>query len=465
MTPGRRAWLDAAPEALRHRLPALEDGPLGLPRFLKASDPDAREAVAAVRAALGAGTAAAMLRWYGSGAGPWSGYPAHESVAEVLLGIVGAEALIAAGAQSEDEAVLLGLARFLGRHGAAPRERGLAGEALRERLGALVERRCDEDARARFEAAMHPALRTRDGRPVGDAAFASTLGGAIVCGESLVVLDDDRVRRFDPGETRGEVLQVLPSAHAEIAADGGRAVIVTLVNEGEVRRVPIEGGDAEVIAQGQERPMSPAALDGRAAWLEQVRLPEHRTATRVRLEGREAPIHEHKEGAWDLLACGGALLWARHGGSLWSTLFGKNIHRADLLRWDPDTGRARVIDVLEGGDDGTSVPRLFTDGEVIAWTSGQRIGVIEPATGARRWVEVGAEIEGVRPLGADLLVAVAREHEGELVRLSPGGERRTLARWRRALWERERPAVIGDQVVWNAGEHLWAVPVSAGIGR
>ena len=156
--------------------------------------------------------------------------------------------------------------------------------------------------------------------------------------------------------------------------------------------------------------MSPVGFAGRAAWLEQQDLPGHRTATRVRLEGEDV-LAEHAGNAWDLLACDGALWWARHGGSLWSTLFGKNIHRADLLRWDPDTGRARVIDVLEGGDDGTSVPRLFTDGEVIAWTSGQRVGVIEPATGARRWVEVGAEIEGDAEEAHHLRRAIA-EHGG-----------------------------------------------------
>lgn len=350
------------------------------------------------------------------------------------------------------------LLRFLADHGVE----GPLREMLKVRE---AEERAAATRRERLKAApeaIRPIQPGLEGQRASDTAFAPTLGGVVACGEHLVVLDGDRLIRADPGETRGVVLQILPSASAELAADGGRAVIVAMVDRGEVWRVPVDGGAADVIARGQERPTSPTALDGRAAWLEQPWPTGYRTTTRVRLEGREEPIHEHKGGAWDLVVCGGSLLWARHGNPLWSVLHGKNIRRADLVRWDPGTGRAEVMAALEGGDDGSSVPRLFTDGDVIAWTSGQRIGVLEPVTDASRWVEVGAEIQCVRPLGADLLVAIAREDEGELIRLDPGGGRRMLARWNRAPVERERLAVIGDQAVWNAGERLWAVAISPG---
>lgn len=459
----RRAWIEAAPEVIRPRLPLLE-GEGFMPRFLRPEDPDAADALAATRAALGPGAAAALLGWFGAGAGPWSGFPAYEAVAEVLLQIVGAEELIAAGARSDDGAVLLGLARFLGRHDAAPRERALVDDALRERLAALVARRCDDDARARFAAAMTPQPpRTQEGRRAGDAAFARTLDQLITCGDRLVARAGDRVVRFDPGEPRGAVLRALPSPHAELAPDGAAAVIAALINEGEVWRVPLDGAPAELLASGQERPLSPAVLESRAAWLEQARLPEHRTRTRVRLAGRAEPLDEHAGDAWDLLSCAGALFWARHGGSLWSQLFGKNIHRADLLRWHPGAPRAEVIAVLEGGDDGTSLPRLSTDGERIAWTSGDRVGLLDPRTGARSWFEVDpdARLLAVRPLGPDLLAAIGRKHDGELLRLAPDGRRRVLARFRRALWERERLVVIGDRVAWNSGEHLWEVDLGA----
>jgi hypothetical protein len=122
-------------------------------------------------------------------------------------------------------------------------------------------------------------------------------------------------------------------------------------------------------------------------------------------------------------------------------------------------GRVEVIKVLEGGEDGVSFPRLFTDGERIAWTSGQKIGVMD---GARevRWFAVDAEILAVHPVGDGRCSWRSRvEQVGELLRIDAGGQR-VLARWRRALWERERLVVCEGRVVWNSGEHLWAVDLA-----
>lgn len=463
----RVAWLAATPAVLRPRLAALEGQGMMLPRFLRPGDADVGEAVAAVRAVYGDETAVVLLGWYGGPGGPWSGYPGYEQVAEVLLHGVPIAELIAAGG-CDEEGVLLGLARFLARHGRAPRERRMIDEGLRARLIALVAARGDADMQARLAAALQePGPRTREGVKIGDAALDTTLGQPVACGGAWAAIDGASVVRFEPGQTRGgatsdlasvgqtcgEVVVELPAGAAELAVVG-EELVVTVMSRGEVWRVPARGGSARVVAQGQARPMSPAGLAGRAAWLEQQALANHHTATRVRVEGEAEPVYEHKDGAWDLIACDGALWWARHGGSLWSTLFGKNIHRADLMRWRPETRRVEIIKVLEGGDDGVTFPRLFTDGRRIAWTSGRRIGVMDGA--GERWFAVDAEILAVQPYGEGVLVAVAKDQVGELVWLD-GGAGRVLARWGRAPWERERLAVGGGQVVWNAGESLWAV--------
>lgn len=460
----RKAWLARAPAVLRARLAGLEGGAGLLPRHLRASDADAREAVDALRAALAADAAGALLGWYGGPGGPWSGYPAYESVAEVLLSCVPVEELIAAG-DVDDPAVSLGLARYLARHGAPPRERGLVGEALRARLLARVDASGDDDMRARLAHALVSTARpANSGRRIGDAALATSLARPVACAGSWATLDGESLVRFDPGRTSGTTLATLPAGAAALAAVDGE-LVVTLGDPGEVWRVSILGGPPRVIARGQQHPTEAVGIGGRAAWLEQPRLPGHRTATRVRLEAVAAPLAEHRGNAWDLLACGGALWWARHGGSIVSSLFGKNVHRVDLLRWDPPSGRVEVVAELEGGDDGTSLPRLFSDGEWIAWTSGRRIGVMEPRTGARRWFEVDAEILAVHPRGDGVLVALARERRGELVHLHADEGPRLLAWWQRAPWERERIAVRGAEVVWNAGEHLWALELGGGPPR
>lgn len=452
----REAWLAAAPAAVRPRLPALEGAGQLLPRTPRATDTDVREAAEAVRAELGPRTAAALLAWYGGSGGPWSGYPSYESVAEALLGCVPIDASIAAG-DTDDSAVLLGLARWLSRHGAPPRERAHADGALRARLTAVVAARGDEDMQARLAAAIDVSRRpANDGRPIGDAAHAPTLSRPVACADAWAAIDGERVVRFERGHTRGTTRAELPTGSAALAAVG-HDLVVALFAAGEIWRVPIADGPPRVVARDQQCPGDPVGIDGLAAWLEQPRLANHRTRTRVRLEGDAAPLAEHDGNAWDLLVCAGALWWARHGGSIWSALFGKKIHRVDLMRVDLQTRRSQAVTVLEGGEDGTSVPRLFTDGARIAWTSGTRVGVLDPRSGDRRWFEPDAEVLAAHPRGDGLLVALARDRAGELVHLHPDGTREVLARWQRPPWERERLAVRGDEVAWNAGEHLWSV--------
>ncbi len=56
-----------------------------------------------------------MLRWFGSGVGTWSGYPAYENVPEALLVTLGTPPILdAIAGRALDAAALSGLARYFG---------------------------------------------------------------------------------------------------------------------------------------------------------------------------------------------------------------------------------------------------------------------------------------------------------------------------------------------------------------
>jgi hypothetical protein len=90
----------------------------------------------------------ALLKWYGSGAGPWSGYPGYENVAETLLLDYTTPVLNAIGCSKElDSAQLEGLARLLGGwtfHQRRPDDYALVSPALKARLLAHVRTGDDE---------------------------------------------------------------------------------------------------------------------------------------------------------------------------------------------------------------------------------------------------------------------------------------------------------------------------------
>ncbi len=79
----------------------------------------------------------ALLGWLGEGAGPWSGFPIYESVAEGLLTLSSTNAIVAAvEPAAATRAQLTGAARMLARRGGAGATLSLD---LRERLRSAVE--------------------------------------------------------------------------------------------------------------------------------------------------------------------------------------------------------------------------------------------------------------------------------------------------------------------------------------
>ena len=112
---GRQAlerWFAAMPKSLLPFREAMLE--LGQGNFRR--EPDAAQMSSALREEI-AGTSArirSLLGWYGSGAGPWSGYPAYEMAAEkMLLEYPTGEIVAAIGDSSADDTDIEGAARFL----------------------------------------------------------------------------------------------------------------------------------------------------------------------------------------------------------------------------------------------------------------------------------------------------------------------------------------------------------------
>jgi hypothetical protein len=98
-----------------------------------------------------------LLDLFGSGAGPWSGYPAYETLPAQLLLDLPLEVLLAAIGDAPDERRREGAARLFSSwdfHQRREPELAKLPEALRRRLLAHAESSADEDKRDRARAAL-----------------------------------------------------------------------------------------------------------------------------------------------------------------------------------------------------------------------------------------------------------------------------------------------------------------------
>ena len=100
----------------------------------------------------------ALLSWYGSGAGPWSGYPSHEAVAqELLFDFSTSEVIKAIQAGDVSEAQLEGASRFFADSNFGkqrPKDRARLPQYLRDRLLAHSLRSGDNDKVGRAKRAF-----------------------------------------------------------------------------------------------------------------------------------------------------------------------------------------------------------------------------------------------------------------------------------------------------------------------
>lgn len=147
----RQRWLDAMPPSLKPLWPTESlDGPSDtapLHRALVKAVPDEPDRIRA------------LLSWYGSGSGPWSGFPSYEVAAENLLLKYPTPAIVAAiegreltAAQTEGAARLFGGRGFFWR--ARPDDLRLLPQDLKQRLLAHSLKSSNEDNRRRAQRAF-----------------------------------------------------------------------------------------------------------------------------------------------------------------------------------------------------------------------------------------------------------------------------------------------------------------------
>ena len=161
-------WITAVSAPIRTRVAALIDADYFA--LQAPAHPEVVAYVAALRGALGADehVALALLRWYGSGVGRWSGFPVHETLPESMLEALGlARVLDAVMARPIDGDALSGLARYFAM--AKPRKKRCRefqrlSEESQQRLETHVRTHHGDSERASFEAIVRRARQAREQR-------------------------------------------------------------------------------------------------------------------------------------------------------------------------------------------------------------------------------------------------------------------------------------------------------------
>jgi hypothetical protein len=278
----RRIWIEAAPPCLEPFLASLEADEMGQP--LRPHAPAYDHAHARIEAAYTSPEerAFALLAWFSHGAGPWSGFPAYESAAEVLLDRLGTSVVLRALSRDpKNEVVLEGAARYLAscaRGSARKSELSPVPDTLWAHLTEIVSRSGIADNIAQLEHAAQVARAQRD-RDLGRAPIRSPSGivtvgisdlgpvhGLASDGRYLYTCDDVNVVRFDRASMAPVVLWKCPDRFVELCA-GPAGVYLAQLNQGAVARIPAAGGPALLLAERQSRPMMPVAAGFSVFWI------------------------------------------------------------------------------------------------------------------------------------------------------------------------------------------------------
>lgn len=478
-------WQSAAPAALRAQLVALGSGPMGLPRHEHDAAYD--EAVKALRAD-GAGDvalASELLAWVGSAdASPWSGYPAYEEVALVLLRRLAPADVLAAIAAADDEARLLGAARFIADHEVVSfRKRMVVAvplprfdEFARRLERATMEREGLEDARGRLRHARAIAAEVVERRSLRAAEVARERERELACvavsedgpfadlatdGERLIALDVYTV--VDVDVDTGELAPLHTYTGSPftdlVVADG--SVFALRIQEGRLERLG-RGEAPRVAAEGLPRPMRPVACGGAICMIsapfeeyqgkDGARSSRQRTSLlRVEPDGRATPVIPVERGVAALVADSSHLYFAS------TDLAGKGV----IERVHRDGGPARAVAPVKANGHALARPSLAPDGDHLLYADGAAVCRV-PVVGGRS--QAIATLSGpiaaltVVATGVVAVVGGASDEEWFVERIERhGGARRRVGALPRRPYHRLVLVTRRGQAYFVLGDRLYRV--------
>lgn len=284
----RRRWLQATPPCFAD-LGRWESR--GLPPL--ASYPAYDEPEAKLRASYATTEDAvrALLGWYGSGAGPWSGYPSYEDFPEKLLHRLGLDVAraVALSCADDDALVLRGAARLFSSWHLVAHQKSAVGdvpEALWKKMRPHVQAMHDADVTARFDHAVGIAAEIRNlraqgapkrsGKGLATVAVSEngTLSGLCSDGARLYAGEANDIVAFDLTTTRGKPIFRGKDPYFEMAGPISKMLMVAHINAGTIGKVLTDGSDLIVMARDQARPVNVVVSPGTIAWLNAAQVPD-----------------------------------------------------------------------------------------------------------------------------------------------------------------------------------------------
>jgi hypothetical protein len=475
-----KRWQACAPPTLRDQLDALASGPMGLSRH--ESDAAFDEGLAALRSGGASDGALAdeLLAWLGSSDSPWSGYPAYEEIALVLLRRLAPAAVLAAIGRADDEAGLLGAARMVADHQVVSFRKRMVAAVSPERFEAFAQRleraamsaEGMTDARARLQAARGIAAAARERkaklvvereRELACVAVSEDgpFGELVTDGERLVALDVFTV--VDVDVDTGDLVPLVTytgSPFTELVIVGG-ALHVLRNNDGRLERLLPGVAEPWIVAEGLARPMQPVACGGVVCMIsapfEQypgengIRYSRQQTSlVRMEPDGSPATIVPVERGVASLAADDTHLYFSS------TDLEGKGVIER-VARCGGEV--QRLVDVKANGH-ALARPRLVVEGEHLVYADGHAVCRVPVAGGrAQKILKLSGPVGAISPVegGYVAIVGDMSDDEWHVERIGRAGQRSRVGTLERRPYHRLVMVTRRGQAYFAIDERLYRV--------
>ena len=466
----RRVWVAAAPPCLVEDLRRFEVHDAG--RYAeKPSEHDVAESLIREAYATPELASAALLAWYGTGAGPWSGYPGYEVLPDTLLLRIGLPEAHAAAVASTDEAVLRGAARLFSAYAIGSKKRSdvlAVPEALWSRLRSVVAAMNHAGNLAWLDtavaaAAEHRRLRERPSPSATGAELVivgisseGPLSGLVTAqprpydapGTTLYSGQGANVLSFSVGVTTPTVLFRGKDPFFELATPAGGMMFTAHMNEGTISKIITDNGRRVVTHDDQERPTGIVAhADGGIAWINQARLtdpeqelPAFGQQSSVLLSEHPTPrrVREATERAFSLVIDEEHLYWCETAGGRFE-IWRISHRRPDVAACFAELGERRP--------EASWLPRIVVNATHVLWADPARRALlaVEKRRGGEAVVLAETRYRPGRVVADEhdlfALTGEDGEHDWHVEHApSQGGESRVVASYRRPLGD--RPAMV-----------------------